>query len=289
MPRNKIYKASLWVFILLILGCEVSNTDRKGLEDKTPARVVSIAPSMTEQLYLLGLQDRLVGVTVFCKYPPQAKSKEKVGTLLDPSLEKIVALSPDVVLAAEGNRVATIQRLKKVARVFVAPRCQDFDSIVEGFLALARLFKKEEQARKILHKLRVRIKRIKDKTKVKRRPKVFCQIGARPIITVAKGTHIDEKIWLAGGINIAHNSPIPYPVYSLEEVIKQDPDVIIVSVMGKVGTGVVEQWNRFKRLKAVRNGRVYVLDEHLVCTPTPSAFVDGLEEMASILHPEILK
>jgi iron complex transport system substrate-binding protein len=253
--------------------------------------IVSLAPSITESIYLLGAQDKLVGVTTFCKYPPEAQKKQKIGTLLSPNIEKIIKLSPRLVLATvEGNPQEQIMRLKETGlNVFVFGRSKNFQDISNHFLSLGKLVNKSRVAHDIIKKLERRIAIVKNKVKNTTPAKVFCQIGIKPLVTAAKDTFIDEMIHLAGGINIAHKKNIRYPLYNIEEVIKQNPDVIIITKGHADEKDIIKFWQEFKTISAVKNKRIYMIDARKICCPTPLAFVEGLEEIAFLLHPEVFK
>ncbi|MDI6703663.1 MAG: cobalamin-binding protein [bacterium] len=274
------------IILLLICNCGEEKIGRK--EDKRgyPKRIVSLAPSITESLYLLGVEDRVVGVTVYCKYPEQAKMKDKVGTLLTPNLERIYSLRPDLVLATrEGNREKTIKRLRDLGlKVFVFDERRDFRDICNQFLILGKMVGKRKEAMSIVNEAKKRFLKIKRKAIHFPKVKVFWEIGARPLVTVAKGTFSDQIIRTAGGVNIAHRSQVRYPRYSLEEVIRKDPDVIILVEMGDITSEEIKSWQRFKDLSAVKNRRIYTIEAHSVCSPTPITFVKGVEEVFHLLH-----
>ena len=256
-----------------------------------PQRIISLAPSITEELYLLGLGDRVVGVTIYCEYPPEVKKKEKIGTLLSPNIEKIVTLNPDLILATmDGNRPEVLSRLSSLGlRVFTFEPAKNFQDISRDFLLLGKLVSKEKEAGKLLSKARGEIEEIKEKVRGLPKVKVFWEVGAKPLVSVAKGTFADEIISLSGGINIAHESGSRYPRYSLEEVLRQNPEVIILVTMGDVTEQEIKIWKEFKSLKAVNNNRIYVVDADLVCRATPVRFQEALRKIASLLHPEIFE
>ena len=255
-----------------------------------PQRIISLAPSITEELYLLGLGDRIVGVTIYCEYPLDAKKKEKIGTLLSPNIEKIVTLNPDLILATmDGNRPEVLSRLSNLGlRVFTFEPAKNFQDISRDFLLLGKLVSKEKEVRKILSKARGEIEEIKEKVSGLPKVKVFWEVGAKPLVSVAKGTFADEIISLSGGINIAHGAGSRYPRYSLEEVLQQNPEVIILVTMGDVTEQEIKIWKEFKDLKAVKDNRIYVVDADLVCRSTPVRFQEAVRKIASLLHPEIL-
>lgn len=295
--------AIIILMILTVAGCEKRSSDQeKHLSEKVfidatgkqiqldspPKRIVSLSPSLTESLYLLGVQEDVVGVTVYCDHPPEAQEKEKIGTILSPNIEKIVSLSPDLILATnEINKPKTIDKLRSLGlKVFVSDSRENFSDICDEFLLLGRLLGRERRAAGIVKKARKDIEAISSRVHSRPRPKVFWQVGARPLVTVAKGTFADEMIGMAGGVNIAHGSRIKYPRYSLEEVVRQNPDVIVIVTMGDVTEQERHTWQTFTDLKAVRDSRIYVIDADDVCSPSPPTFVEGLRKTAGFLHPD---
>ncbi len=250
-----------------------------------PQRIVSLAPSLTESLYLLGAGKRIVGVTIFADVPAEAGKKEKVGTILNPSIEKIVSLNPDLVLITqEGNRPQTMDALRRLGiKVFVIGESRSFSDIKEHFLLLGKIVGQEKKARQVVEEASRRVGEIKKRVASLLPVKVFCEVGREPLISVAKGTFLDEIIRMAGGINIAHEAKVRYPRYNLEAVIEENPGVILLATMGSgLAERQKEEWHRFRQLRA----RIYRVDPNLICRPIPLAFAKGLEEVARRIHPE---
>jgi len=249
-----------------------------------PQRIVSLAPSLTESLYLLGAGERIVGVTIFADVPAEAGKKEKVGTMLNPSIEKIVSLNPDLVLITqEGNKSQTMSKLRHLGiKVFVLGESRSFSDIKEHFLLLGKIVGQEKTAGQIVRKAAGIITKVSKEVSPLPLVRVFWQVWPKPLFTVAKGTFIDELIRMAGGINIAHEAKTRYPRYSREAVIKENPQVVILTTGGKeLAKRQEEEWRRF-HLRA----RIYRVDPNLVSRPTPLAFAKGLEEVARRFHPE---
>lgn len=249
-------------------------------------RIVSLSPHLTEEVYLLGAGDRLVGVTIYCNRPPQARKKEKIGTMIEPSIEKIVGLKPDLVLATkEGNKPGTVNRLRNLGiRVEVFDEKNDFEGIEKDFLLLGRLLDCYPKSKEIIEGLSLRIDQVKKKVKGLKKPRVFCELGSKPLVTAARGTFINQIIETSGGINIAGDAKLRYPQYALEEVVRRNPEVILIVTMGDVTQLEVKKWKRFKDMSAVKNGRIYVIDADLFCRPTPLSFVESIEQVARYMH-----
>lgn len=253
---------------------------------ESPRRIVSLGPAITEELYILGAEDRLVGCTVYCQKPPEAKKKEKVGTTIEVNLEKIVALRPDLVLATSLTDPRAKEKLKNLGiRIITFSAAKNFSEICGQFLELGKIVGKEEQAAEIVTLARSRVDSIREKIRGLKSPKVFIQVGAKPLVAATGDSFINDFIEFAGGINIAREAGAG--LYSREEVIRRNPDVIIIVTMGIEGEEEKEAWAKYGSLNAVKNGRIYIIDSYRLCSPTPVSFAESLEEIARILHPQI--
>ncbi|RKY67401.1 MAG: ABC transporter substrate-binding protein [Candidatus Latescibacterota bacterium] len=251
-----------------------------------PERIISLGPALTESLFLLGAGDRVVGVTVYCKRPPEARKKEKVGTVMEVDVEKIVGLKPDLVLATSLTDPKDVEKLKDLGiNVITFPNPKSFSQICEQFLKLGRLVGREREAQDIVRKARAQVDSIAKIVEGLPKPKVFVQVGAKPLFTITKGSFIDDFIKLAGGKNIAEDAKTG--LYSREKVLQANPDVIIITTMGIVGEEEKRTWHKYKTLNAVKNNRIYVVDSYALCSPTPLTFAETLKELAELLHPEI--
>lgn len=251
-----------------------------------PERIVSLGPSLTEEVYLLGAGDRLVGCTTYCRWPPEARKKEKVGTVVKVDVERVLALKPDLVLATSLTDPRDVKKMRELGlRVVVFPQPRSFQDLCSQFLLLGRLLGREAVAQRIVARVRAQVERIRALVKGLRRPRVFAEIGAHPLFTATGESFINDLIEMAGGINIAAQAG--RGLYSREKVLEENPDVILIVTMGIVGKEEKETWEKFKTLKAVREGQVYVVDSYKVCSPTPVTFVESLKELAVLLHPQL--
>lgn len=288
---------TLFILLLLSFVCTsgpsaltvTDSSNKEFILDSPPKRIVSLVPSITQSLYLMDVQDSIVGVTTFCIYPPQAQKKEKVGTFLNPNVEKILSLSPDIVFATkEGQRKELITKMRNVGLdVFVFGRSRSYEDISRHFLLLGSIMGRHEKTEEILVKADERIRYIRKRLEGSPYPSVFLQLSTRPLMSVGKDTFPDELLRLAGGMNIAGNSPTRYPRFSEEEVMRKDPDVIIIIAMGDDIYKEKKRWQRYGALASVRSGRVFTIDGYNVSTSVPTVFVKGLEEMTRLLHPEV--
>jgi iron complex transport system substrate-binding protein len=250
-----------------------------------------VAPNVTEILFALGLEDRLVGVSNYCQYPPEAKKIEKIGGYINPSLEKIVALRPDLVVGiAEGDLRTFVDKLAglKVPVYIANPR--DALEVLTSIRKIGEVTFAPEPARRIVRSMEEKIGSIRDKVQGRRRPRVLHILDFNPLISAGKGTFVDDLIRLGGGRNVAEAATGKYPRFSMEEVLVQDPEVILLASM-KSGDPLVKQrrwWERWKTISAVKQGRVYVLDSDLIHRPSPR-MAEGLEKVAKAIHPEAFK
>jgi iron complex transport system substrate-binding protein len=273
----KTSSITLILFLLLF-----SSAGGFGAQNAYPKRIISLAPSITKSLYLLGAQDRLIAVTIYC--PPEASSKEKIGTVYEPNIEKIVSLSPDlVIIAKEGNLPQTMESLKKLGiNIYIVESANNFSEICTVFLALARVVGSESEAQNVIEQSKKRLDALKNSNNTDK-PSVFWQLGAQPLITVSGKSFVNEFIELAGGKNIFSDINQKYPQISLEEVVRKDPDVIIMVTMADITADEKAKWMQFHHLKAVKNNRIYLLNDPLFANPTPKAIADGAEIVAKLL------
>ncbi len=253
-----------------------------------PQRIISLAPNITEILYAIGAQDQLVAVTDYCKYPPEARQKEKIGGFINPNLEKIVSLNPDlVIVTADSPQDKLFGQLERLRiPVFVI----NPGSLNETFQTISQIGEvcgRKENAEKINVSLRQRVAKIEEKIKSALRPKVLLLWSEDPLITAGKDTFTDDLIQLAGGINIAHDSNIKYPKYSMEEILRRKPDIIITTSMDEK-SALWERWKTWTEIPAVKNKRICSMSCDFIARPAPS-IVDGLEQLVKVIHPELYK
>jgi len=250
---------------------------------QVPQRIISLGPSVTRQLYLLGAEDRLIGCTTHCTRPKEAIQKEKVGDAIDVNLEKVISLNPDLVLATSLTNANAVKKLKTLGievMVFATPK--DFRELCAQFTELADKVGKEKRSKEILTEVKKRVYALKKDVDGLKRPRVFIQVGAKPLFTQTKDSFINDLIVFAGGVNIASDAKSGF--YSREMVVEKNPEIIIITTMGITGEEEKSIWNKYETLDAVRLKRVYILDPYKFCSLTPVSFADTLEEMAKILH-----
>ena len=265
-------------------------TGRRVTVSDKPQRIVSLAPGITETLYALGLDAKIAGVTTFCDWPAAARNKTKIGGFTNPSIEKIVSLKPDLILAtADGNRKDTVQQLEKLGLTVYVTNPQDTHGVLQSILHIGEITGQEKAAAILVEKLQWRLNHITRQTRHKRKPRVFFQLGWEPIVTAGRGTLINEVIERAGGVNVAGRDMANYPRYSAEGIIGASPDIIVFApmVIHDNKFAVVKKfWHKFGEVPAVKNNKIYPIDANLINRASPR-IVDAVESMALMFHPEI--
>jgi len=272
-------------------GVFIDELGRRVNIPSNPARIVSLAPNITEILFSLGLDKEIVGVTMFSNYPDAAARKAKVGSYINLSIEKIVALNPDLIISTvQGNKKETVLYLAQIGFPVYVVNSASFEDMFKAIVRIGRITSRETEARELVDNLNERVTRIVSRTEGSGKPRVLLQIGIDPIVSVGKSTIQDRLITLAGGISVTGDMGYGYPRLGMEKIISKKPDIIIVSSMKRGGdfVAVKNKWKKWKDIPAVRNDRIYVIDSDLTDHPSPR-IVDGLEELAEMIHPEVMK
>lgn len=254
-----------------------------------PQRVVSLAPSITEIVYAIGQGSRLKGATLFSDYPEEAARLPKVGSYVRLDLERIVSLRPDLCLAIkDGNPIAVVRRLEALGIPVYAVHPRDLESVMDTVVEMGNLLAAQDQARRLVGSMKTRVGKVRDLVgRTSYRPRVFFQIGISPLVSVGRGSFIDELIGIAGGTNVAEG-PVPYPRMSKEQVLTLGPEVILITTMQREGAHEKEmrQWSRWTTMPAVRDRRIHLVDSNLFDRPTPR-LIEALELLTRLLHPEL--
>jgi iron complex transport system substrate-binding protein len=252
-------------------------------------RVISLAPNLTEIVFAVGAGSSLVGNTTYCDYPPEAKSVEKVGDTLHPSLERILALQPQVVLISTASQleVFTDQLKTHNIAVFVTDP-HDLEGVFRSITQIGEIVGKTDQSRQLVENLRTRTTAVESKVGSLPRVRIFYQLSAEPLYTAGHDSFVTDLIKRAGAESVTADVPGAWPKYSAESALAAKPDAIIMPTGGSMGEGNATIAEALRKSPAAQQGRVYKInDDHLV-RPGPRA-VDGLEEMARALHPEAFR
>lgn len=252
-------------------------------EETAPQRIVSLSPVITEELFLLGEEGRLVGRSRYCTKPAGAEKIEVAGNIIEVSVEKITALHPDQVLATAMMDPKAKVKLESLGiSVVEFPAANDFSGMCEAFLRLSRIVGREKKAKELIHRATQQVDELRRQVGQGTRPSVFLQLGAEPIVTVTKESFLNDLIESAGGVNIARG--VGRPLYSREKVLADNPDVIMIVSMGYDGKKEKQVWEGYRDLEAARQHRIYIVDSDLFCAPTPLSYVTALGEMKRILE-----
>jgi iron complex transport system substrate-binding protein len=291
---------SLTLLFFLILSFSPSYSTERTFKDEVgrevtfpfpPKRIVSLAPNITEILFGLGLDEEIVGVSIHCNFPEKARTKVRVGSYINLDYEKITSVTPDLIIATgAGNTRGMVGRLEQLGFPTYVIYPKNFEDILKSIIHIGQVANREKEARAIIGGMKKRTHRVIELIKNLSRPKVFIQIGDAPMVTVGKGSFADDLIRLAGGENIAGKEKEEYPRFGMEEILKRSPEVIVMSSMNPKGDylKILQEWNRWKTIPAVKNGRVHIMDSDLIDRPSPR-IIEGLEELARFLHPERIK
>ena len=261
--------------------------------ENLPQRIVSLAPSNTEILYALGLEEKIVGVSDYCDYPEAAKTKPRVAGYSAPDIEKLVSLEPDLVLAESIHENTVLPALENLELPVIVGSATSIDVVLHDITLIGQVNGKSKVAARMVNDLTRRIETVTSKTESlapEERPRVLYICWHDPIWTMGSETFIDDLIWKAGGVNIFSDDFERSRVVSLEAVVGENPQVVIVSGMGTSGNLIynsIKKETRLRTVEAIIENQVYkISDANLIERPGPR-IVDGLEEVAKLIHPEI--
>jgi iron complex transport system substrate-binding protein len=252
-------------------------------------RVITLAPNLTEIVFAVGAGDRIVGNTSYCDYPERAKSITKVGDTLHPSLERIIALRPQVVLVSTASQleVFTQQLQSQNIAVFVTDP-HDLEGVFHSIEQLGRMLGHEPQAKTVVQQLRERTSAVEQRVKQEQPVRTFYQVSGEPLYTAGHDSFVTDLMRRAGAASVTADVPGAWPRFSNESALAARPDAIILPTGGSMGAANANVAEALRESPAVRAGRVYKINDDHLARPGPRA-VEGLEEMARALHPETFK
>lgn len=281
--------------ILELAAFPLTLTDDLGREvivSTRPQRIVSLAPSHTEILFAIGAGEQVVGVTSYCSYPQEAQSREQVGGFSAEtiSVEKIVALEPDLVLSAGKIHETVSEALERAGITVYAVDAETFDKVYASIEALGRMTGHSEEATNLVAHMKERVAAVESVVAgipAEERPTVFWETWDDPLMTAGPTTFAGQMIEKAGGVNLFTDVTKPYAEISIEEVIQRNPDVIMgPDTHGEdLTTDQIATRPGWETVKAVQDGRIYVFDGDITSRAGPR-IVDGLEMIARALHPD---
>lgn len=271
------------------------NPTAASVPHKAYSRIVSLAPSITECLFALGLGDRVVGVTDFCDYPPEALFKSKVGGYYDLNCEAILTLQPDLVVCLPDHH-EFLADLDRLGLTHLTLDHRRMTTILESLAELGRVCGVPERAQSVMAKIERRMEAVKEQGTEGSRPRVLVCVGHNmgsaaidEVYIAGRGGFYDEMITLAGGTN-AYQDDLAFPLVTGEGLLRLQPDIILdmvadLSEKGLREEDVLKQWSSLPDLKAVQAERVFLFTDDFVVVPGPR-FIQILEKMAAAIHPK---
>jgi iron complex transport system substrate-binding protein len=264
-------------------------TDEAGRHVHVPARpqrIITLAPNLTEIVYAVGAGERLVGDTTFCDYPPEAKQVAKVGDTMQPNIERIIALKPDLVLVSTASQLEafTKQLDERGIAVFITDP-HDLEGVFNSIKTIGDLLNQKEQAEKLVANLRARAAAVEDAVKGRAPVTVFYQVSPQPLWTAGRKAWITDLIRRAGGRSVTGEVEGEWMRYSDEAAMASRPEAIIISTSDSMSGDKMALAPALQKSPAALNKRVYGIKDAYLSRPGPR-LVDGLEQMAHVLHPE---
>lgn len=270
-------------------------TDAAGREltfDSPPQRLISVAPKNTELIYAMGLQDRLIAVTEFCNYPPEAQKLEKIGGFSPQTinLELMVALQPDLIVCSDRMHESLIPSWEELGFQVLVLGAESMDQMYDEMELLGKVLGAAEAAEKLSRSLQARVNKISDavaEIPESDRPRVFYQVWDQPLMGAGPNSFIGEILTLAGGRNILEDVTEPYPYVSHEVVVARNPQVIFAPTThsSEVIPEKIAQQSGWEGIDASKQKQIYLLDGDQVSRRGPR-MVDALETMATRMYPE---
>ena len=270
---KKLFLVFIFIFITANAYCEYE-------------RIISLAPSITRSLYELGLEKNVKAITVYC--PKGTTEKENIGTLLEPNIEKIISLNPDLIISTkEGNNKSVIEKMQRLGcKIYVMDTVKNFEEICDNFKKLGAYVGKKETAESIIENVKKEMDIICAGIKNKKSEKIFWEIGAKPLFTAGKKSFVNNYNKFLGTINIFDDIDMRYPNVNIESVIIKNPDIILLVNMGDITNEEIQRWKRIKTINAVKNERIYMLDVNDIFTPTPLTFLKGVKIILKTVYPD---
>ena len=255
-----------------------------------PQRIVSLAPSITETLFALGVGDRVVGVSTYCDYPPEAARLDKVGTFLQPNVERILAKKPDLVIAvpSPGNR-APVESLRELGLEVLIVNPERIGEILDAIRRIAAAVGVPREGDGLIARIESELRAVEARVAGAAPVRTLLLVGRAPFIAAGAGTYQDELITRGGGVNLAAASGQSWPTLSLEFVVAAAPQVIIDASMGSEEAAdqaaSLAFWDDFPTIPAVRDRRLHGYRAYELLRPGPRV-AETLATVARFLHPE---
>jgi len=258
-----------------------------------PTRIVSLVPSVTESAFALGGEARIIGVSDFCDWPPAARAKPRVGGMVNPSLETLVALKPDLVVGTdEGNREETFVQLQRLGIPVYIVHAHRISEMYDLIARVGALTGRRDAVGPLVAGIQRRIDAVRAAVKARPAPRVLYVLWPDPLLVPGRDSHLTEMIELAGGRSITAAEPVSYVRFSIEAAVARAPEVIVLADhstgASTAGRAAPEKWQALTSVPAIRAGRLYSVDLSVLHRYGPRV-PEGLELLARMIHPEAFK
>mgnify|MGYP000888399859 CR=1 FL=1 len=266
----------------------ITVTDDSGVEvtlDEPAEAIVSLAPANTEIAYAVGAGDKMVAGTSYDDYPEEAKALPKIGDFANPNVEKIASYSPDLVLAAGGIQADLREQLEGLDMTVYVVDPKTYDGVIATIENIGKLAGTDATAAAVTDAMTAAQMDVQAAVGDLPTATTFLEIYSEPLMTAGKDTFIDDMITIAGGENIGATAGSGFPNFSTEVLVKTDPAVYIADSGSMSEPGDISTRAGFAELTAVKDGKVYVIDDNIIARPGPR-LADGLRTLAGYIHPE---
>ena len=275
-----------FIFLTLIfVGCtkEIPEVENKSLikvvddlgityhSDIAPRKIISLAPNLTEMIYELGLDSLLIGNTKYCNYPKGATTKEKIGDLLTVDYEKIIKLKPDLIfITVEGNAKDSYDKLDKLGFQLFVSNPRDFTGIKKTFRDISKIFRIEKIAESKIINWDEVVEKVKEKTLNRKKTSGMFLVSLKPVMLAGGNTFVNEFLKIVGIENIAADSKVSYPLFSREEILTRNPEIIIHAISNEgINSEIANNYPEWKKIEAVKNKNIIKIDPDLFFRPGP--------------------
>lgn len=275
------------ISLVYIIGLQASSAE-------APKRIISLSPNITQIVYALGAWDSVVGVTIYADFPTEVEETPKVGGWVNPNMEAILTLKPDLVLLMKDQNTIFGQKLDNLGlNKYVIDSNDSVEDILESITALGAVLDKETRAESLTSEIRNELKRITLRTKEAEKKKVLIVVGRNPgtledIYVIGRNNYMNELLNMAGGENVIENDRLSVKL-TKEAVLTLNPDVIIEINHDKSRreAQILETWGNLNLANAVRNNEVYILPSTVLLHPS-QRILEGAKVLTEILHPDLV-
>lgn len=284
MRRLSLMLTAALLLVPMASAQALTDTSGKPVARSNAHRIVSLSPATTEILFAIGAGPQVVAISDYCNFPAEVASRPRVGAVMNLNLEKTLSLRPDLFITTDGNP-RFYERLDRLSKAQIVQLSSvTLASVAQNVLDLGRVTGREAQAEHLATRIREGIQQASRRAAQReKRPRVFYMVWGEPLITAAPGSYLDDLIRTAGGENAVRNLPTgnPYPPYSWEALVAADPDVILAPEHLKPALDKLRRTQ--KGMKAVKSGRIVLLDDDVVSRPGPRV-LEALEQVTKALY-----